>query len=286
MHNQRRDFLKKSALAGLYLSLGGCCTPSEKAKKKIGFIAGGLLRDPLEKDWEGTLRKLADMGYKYIESGRVFGDDPDYYRNFLKETGLITFTDSITMAGLLAEDELKEKIEDMQEWNNKYLVCYWPWMDDGLNKKLDDFKLMADQFNKAGQICKDSNIRLAMHNHEKEFVDVGDGKVGIDIFLEETDPDLVTVELDLYWCRFGNGDPIELIKKYPGRFEIYHVKDMDGTPERFFACPGSGIIDFAEIFKLDDISGVKYHIVEVDRNPDPIPCMESSFKYLDGVLNG
>ncbi|MFC2124010.1 sugar phosphate isomerase/epimerase family protein [Bacteroidota bacterium] len=286
MRNNRRDFLKKSVLAGLFLTMGGCNTSVEKTKKKIGFIAGGLLRDPLEKDWEGTLRKLAAMGYKYIESGSVFGGDPDYYRKFLEEVGLIGFNGSINMAGLLNENELKKKIDELLEWQRKYLICYWPWMDDGLNKQLDDFKIMAEQFNKAGQICRNNNIRLGMHNHEKEFVDVGDGKVGIEVFLEETDPDLVTVELDLYWCKFGNGDPIELIKKHPGRFEIYHVKDMDDTPERFFDCPGSGIIDFPEIFKYDDTSGVKYYIVEVDRNPDPIPCMDSSFKYLNGILNG
>ena len=278
--------MKKSAVAGLYLTIAGCNPIAEKTKKKIGFIAGGLLKDPLEKDWEGTLRKLATMGYSYIESGNVFGDDPDYYRKFLKEVGLIGFTGSITMAGLLNEDDLTKKINELHTWDREYLVCYWPWLDGGLDKKPEDFKMMADQFNQAGKICKENGIRLAMHNHDKEFVDVGDGKYGIEVFLENTEPALVTVELDLYWCKFGGGDPIDLIKKYPGRFDIYHVKDMDNTPERYFECPGSGIIDFPEIFKHDQKSGVKYYIVEVDRNPDPIPCMESSYNYLNGLLNG
>lgn len=284
--NNRREFLKKTALASLLLAMNGCTLKNAEEKKKIGFIAGGLLGEPLKQDWEGTLRKLAAIGYKYIESGAIFGEDPDYYRKFLAEVGLIGFTGSINMAGLLNEEELTKKIDELLEWDRKYLICYWPWLDDATNKKLDDFRNMADQFNKAGQICKNRGVRLALHNHDKEFVNVGNDKFGIEVFLENTDPELVTVELDLYWCKFGGGDPVDLIQKYPGRFEIYHVKDMDDTPERYFECPGSGIIDFPEIFKYSNISGVEYYIVEVDRYPNPMPCMESSFKYLDGLLNG
>jgi len=286
MESSRREFIKKSAQTSLLVALGGCNIAKQSEQKRIGFIAGGLLREPLKADWEGTLRKVAGMGYKYIESGSVFGDDPDYYRDFLKEVGLIGFTGSIGMADLLDNEKLKMKIDELHEWDRKYLLCYWPWLDGGDNKKLEDFQLMAEQFNKAGQVCTDSEIRLAMHNHDTEFVDVGGGKPGIEVFLEDTDPNLVTVELDIYWCRKGNGDPIDLIKKHPGRFEIYHVKDMDDTSERFFECPGSGIIDFPEIFKHDKTSGVQYYIVEVDKNDNPIPCMESSFKYLNGILNG
>ena len=120
-------------------------------------------------------------------------------------------------------------------------------MDSGNDKKLDDFKKVAEDLNILGEQCNKNGIRLAMHNHDKEFVPVQGYEWGYEVLLKETDADKVVMMLDLYWVTKGGGDPIQLLKNYPDRFELFHVKDMDKTPEKSFTCPGYGSIDFKKI---------------------------------------
>jgi sugar phosphate isomerase/epimerase len=117
-------------------------------------------------------------------------------------------------------------------------------MDSGDNKKLDDFKKAADEMNKLGEQVNKSGLRFAFHNHDKEFVGVEGYKWGYEVFLKETDPEKVAMLLDLYRITKGGGDPVQLLKQYSNRFEIFHLKDMDKTSEKSFTCPGYGIIDF------------------------------------------
>ncbi|MBA2330350.1 MAG: sugar phosphate isomerase/epimerase, partial [Flavisolibacter sp.] len=162
----------------------------------------------------------------------------------------------------------------------KYLVCYWPWTDSGNNKNLDDFKKTAEDLNTLGELCNRKGIRLAMHNHDKEFVPVEGYQWGYEVLLKETDPAKVVMMLDLYWITKGSGDPIQLLKDYPDRFELFHVKDMDRTPEKLYTCPGYGIIDFKKIFAQAKKTNIKHYIVEIDKADEPMACLQDSFSYL------
>ena len=178
------------------------------------------------------------------------------------------------------EGEPDRMIDEALALRKKYLVCYWPWMDGGDHKTLDDFKAAALEMNRLGDICNKSGIRFLMHNHNKEFVPVTGYRWGYEVMLQNTDPRLVGMELDLYWITKGGGDPIYFLEQYKHRFEILHVKDMDHPPDRLYTCPGYGIIDFASIFAKARRAGVKYYVVEVDETPDPVKCIEDSYKYL------
>ncbi len=160
-----------------------------------------------------------------------------------------------------------------------YAVCYWPWEDSAENKTLDDWKRMAESLNAIGKKSADAGLRFAYHNHELEFRITG-GKVPYDTLLENTDPSLVHMMIDLYWVEKGGQKAIPYFEKYPGRFPLWHAKDMDKTQDRSFACVGEGIVDFPALFAKADVAGMKHVIVEHDRPTDGIECARVSFEYL------
>ena len=285
MTTSRRDFLKQGALGTALLGFGIPSILSSCMKGRIeepGLIVG-VIRKELEEDWEGTLRKVAGMGYKYLEFGNHYGPDKETFKEFLKEIDLKPLAGGTSISEMKKEDQFKKMIDDSLDLGKKYMVCYWPWTDSGDNKKLDDFKIAADDLNKLGEICNQAGSRFLFHNHNKEFVPVGGYQWGYEVILENTDPELVGMELDLYWITKGGGDPLYLFNKYPHRYEIFHVKDMDKTSEKLYTCPGYGVIDFVSIFAKSGQAGVKYYVVEIDENPDPMKCVEVSCQYLKGL---
>ncbi|MFP4059152.1 MAG: sugar phosphate isomerase/epimerase family protein [Bacteroidales bacterium] len=135
-----------------------------------------------------------------------------------------------------------------------------------------------------GKKCKEAGFGFVFHNHDQEFVKY-ENETGFDILIQNTDPALVQVEMDIYWVIKGGDDPVKYFKKYPGRFPLLHVKDMDKTPEQERTCVGYGSINFAEILAHTDIAGVKYNIVEHEA-AEPgiqIDCMKDSYKYLSSL---
>jgi sugar phosphate isomerase/epimerase len=247
--------------------------------KEIGLILG-VLRKELKTDWEGTLRKVAAMGYTHLEFGNHYGESTASFKKFLKEVGLKPLASGSAMAQMKKEEVLNKMVDEALFFEKKYLVCYWPWMDSGDNKKLDDFKKAAEDLNNLGELCNQKGIRLAMHNHDKEFVPVQGYKWGYEVLLKETDPAKVVMLLDLYWVTKGGGDPVQLLKQYPDRFELFHVKDMDKTPKKSFTCPGYGSIDFKKIFAQAKKTNIKHYIVEIDETENPITCVQDSIFYL------
>ncbi len=284
MNNTRRDFLKKSAVSSALLSMGWLpsCNGNPHKLNEIGLI-GGVIREEIEKDYRATLRKVADIGYTYYEFGNFLGPSLEDFTLFLKEIGLVPLAGGNSLAQMIKKDELKKMVDDALALDKKYMVCYWPWMDGGENKTLDDFKIASEQMNQLGEQCNRMGIRFAMHNHDKEFVPVEGYRWGYEVMLRETDPKLVTMQLDLYWIIKGGGDPLTLFEEYPGRYEMFHVKDMDDTEEKRYTCPGDGIIDFKPIFAKSRQAGVKYYIVEIDRHPEPMQCIEDSYHYLKNL---
>lgn len=284
---KRRDFLNHSlaGAAGVMVapSLLTACKTRHDPLHDFGLITN-VVQNLIRKDHRGTMTLLAEMGYKYLEFGGTYNESPAELKRFMDGIGLMPLAGGTNIAGLLG-DGLKQYMDECLEMNKPYLVCYWPWMDGGENPTMDQVKFAVNEFQRIGDKCNEAGLRFAFHNHDMEFLKLGD-QVIYDYILEETDPDLVTMELDLYWAHKGGADVRKYFKKYPGRFEILHVKDSYDVPDRIsFACVGSGIIDFPEIFSYRKPGGFKHLVVEHDNPGIPYEedCARSSINYLKSL---
>ena len=282
---ERRTFLKISGAAMAAFVLPEIVQAAQQAKGKLpsfGIITGNTGGDWIKNNPQEALREIARLGYKDLEFGGTFGMGIPELKKFLKETGLKALIGSTSMQAMNNTDQLMKDIDQCKQLDKKYIVCYWPWTDDGKNKNLDDWKRVAENLNKGGAICKKNGVQLLYHNHDIEFIPFG-GKIPFDTLMAHLDKSCVKIELDLYWIVKGEQSATEYIRKYPGWYPVFHVKDMDHTSEKSFACVGSGRINFPEIFKLHKTAGVKHYIVEHDRPANPKECIISSAKYLSGV---
>ncbi|HLN74409.1 MAG TPA: sugar phosphate isomerase/epimerase [Prolixibacteraceae bacterium] len=282
MNTNRRQFITTLGLSAMAVSAGIPAWAMGKAGQleKIGFISG-IVDNFIKEDWKGTLEKLAKQGYTEMESGNYMGDSPAEFKKVCQSLGINPFAGGSSMAGMLKDTD--KQIAEALEAGKQYWVCYWPWQTDAKNITADEAKQAADNLNKLGQACKKAGIKFCWHNHNWEFEKPTSEGLPFDILMKNTDPQNVKQELDIYWVRKGGGDPIKCLKDYPGRFEILHVKDMDNTPEKSFACPGSGIIDFKPIFREAWDQGVRHYIVEKDGEKNGIECLKSSAQYLKNV---
>jgi sugar phosphate isomerase/epimerase len=281
-NTSRRDFLRQSAAGAVGLGMGFEMKgpiPARTGKRHLKDIGLQLLTvsAEMEKDWKTTLRKVAEIGYQYLEFGDAYGGSVPEFKAFVKESGLVC------LAGGAAIGEWKKSadaiIESSVELGKKWLMCYWPWEDSPENKTLDDWKRMAESLNPIGEKVRKAGLAFAYHNHDLEFK-VTQEKIPYDILLQNTDPSLVGMMIDLYWIEKGGQKPIPYFEKYPGRFPLWHAKDMDKTPDRSFSCVGLGILDFPSIFDKADLAGMKYVFVEHDKPEDGIECARVSFDYL------
>ena len=174
-------------------------------------------------------------------------------------------------------DNLQELIDDAAEAGIPYLVCANTPIES-----MEEVKLSIDTLNKASEAAKKSGLILAYHNHDREFASL-DGKVIYDMMLAETNPDLLKMELDLCWVTKAGVDPVALFKKHPGRFPLWHVKDLD--KEKQGPVPvGTGIINFKRIFANARVSGMKHFFVEHDMPSDPFASIKTSYNYLSKVV--
>jgi sugar phosphate isomerase/epimerase len=287
----RRSFLKTSAM----ISAGLLVAPQLFAydKKHIGLQLY-TVRDYMEKDPVATLAKVAQIGYTSIEgatytgSEKFYGMDPKTFSKLLKDNGLIMPSshyrlgeDGPSMKGTVLNDWDKA-VDDASALGVKYMVC--AWLSPAERGTLDHYKKIGADLNKAGAICKKAGIQLCYHNHDFEFIQE-DGKYPYEALLANSDKDLVKMEMDMYWVTKANQDPIALINEHPGRFPLWHIKDMDKTTDRMFTEVGNGIIDFKKIFKHADKAGLKYFFVEQDKCPgDPYASITESITYIKGNL--
>lgn len=289
----RRSFLKSTSV----LSAGLLIAPSE-FKNKIPLIGLQLytVRDAMSKDPLSALAKVAQIGYTSVEGAsytgaeKFYGMSPSAFKKVLKQNGLVIpsshyrlgeeKTKGEIVSGTLLHDWDKA-VDDAAEVGIKYMVCAYLSNDE--RGDLDHYKYVADQLNIAGERCKKSGIQLCYHNHNFEFEKQGD-IYPYDILMA-TDKDLVKMEMDIYWIKKADQDPIALFNKHPGRFALWHVKDMDNTPAQDFTEVGNGIIDFKEIFKYKNKSGMKYFFVEQDKCPgSPFDSITKSIKYIKNNL--
>ena len=144
---------------------------------------------------------------------------------------------------------------------------------------LDGWKRVAEEFNRVGQLAKDTGIQFAYHNHDFEFPKM-EGRIPFDVLLESTDPKLVQLEIDLYWITKGGQDPLAYFSRWPGRVPLVHVKDSMGGPEHKMVDVGAGKIDWKRIFAKREQAGIKHFFVEHDQPPQPFEDIAMSYKYL------
>ncbi|HEX5555720.1 MAG TPA: TIM barrel protein [Chitinophagaceae bacterium] len=292
--SSRRSFLKQSGIftggilmAPSLLTATGCSAVSA-SNYKVGLQLY-TVRDAMDKDPRGTLAKVAKIGYKEMEgatytgSEKFYGMDVATFAGVLKQNGLTMPSShyalgSPTTKGTILSD-WEHAVEDAAQLGLKYMVC--AYLPEDRRKTLDDYKKVADELNKAGETCKKHGIQLCYHNHNFEFPKL-DGQVPYEVLLKSADKDLVKMEMDIYWITKAGYDPVAMFKEHPGRFELWHVKDMDNTPKHFFTEVGSGVIDWNRIFAHRKESGMKHFFVEQDECPgDPLVSIAKSYGYLE-----
>lgn len=273
----RRSFIQQAGL----LSLAAFVDPSlVKVNNSIG-VQLYTVRGDIAKDAAGTISKVAALGYKEIESfgykdGKYFGMTATEFASFLTSKGLSHPSGHYSLTGV--EENTQKVIDDAKTAGQQYIVV--ASIPGDLRKTIDDYKKVAARFNAVGALCKKSGIRFGYHNHDFEFKDI-DGQTGYDILLKETDPSLVTFELDIYWASFAGKDAVEMFKQNPGRFELWHVKDLATEPKKTFTEVGSGVIDFKKIFGAAKQAGMKHYFVEQDVCPGPpLESIAKSLSYI------
>jgi sugar phosphate isomerase/epimerase len=173
------------------------------------------------------------------------------------------------------DGDLAEVLEAAGILDQTFIVCAWIHQEH--RRRPDDWKRAAQKFNRAGELARKQRILFAYHNHDFEFTPV-DGQLPYDILLAETDPELVRMEMDLYWITKGGQDPLTYFDRHSGRVPLVHVKDMDDAGG--FADVGSGRIDFARIFARSETAGIRHYLVEHDNPRSPMDSIEASYRYL------
>ena len=284
---KRRSFIKILGVSAISMTVSNELFAAEALVKKlpvIGLIPGNTAGKWFKDNPGAALQKIAEWGYKELEFGGDLGLglDAKGVTKHLKSLGLKPLIGSTPMNNIIDESKLKADIGKCLDLGQKFIVCYCPWTANGQGNKIDDWRRVAENLNKGGMICKKEGIKLLFHNHDIEFR-ITEGQMPFDVMMSILDPALVGIELDLYWITKGGQSAVEYIKKYPGRYPVFHVKDMNNTTDKDFACVGSGCIDFTDIFKYNDTAGVKHFIVEHDRPENPETCVASSAKYLTNL---
>jgi sugar phosphate isomerase/epimerase len=252
------------------------------AQKKWGGMTLYTVRNEMSKDPKATLKAVADLGYKYIEAvdykdGKFYGLSPLEFKSYAKSLGLKPI--SVHM-GAMTTDNADQLIADVKAAGFKYFVAPVPPMGmfkfDPKSRSLtmtEDVEKLTEVLNTIARKAHAAGLQFLYHNHAFEFEKNSKGIIPIDYMLENLDSKYVNFQMDLYWVTKAGVDPVDYFKKYPGRFKIWHVKDMDA--EGRFAPVGKGTIDFGRILANKKLSGMKYYIVEQDQVFDGLIPMEA-----------
>lgn len=299
MQTSRRDFLKKSAFVIAGTSLLSKELFAGPVSAEITGIQLYSVRDDMAKDPLGTLKQLASMGYKYVEHAnyvnrKFYGYSAKEFKKILNGLGM-KMKSGHTVMGRGAWDENKKgftdawkyTVEDAAIAGQQYVIS--PWLDESYRKDYDGLKTFLEVFNKSGELCKKSGMKFGYHNHDFEFSEkLNDVKI-FDIILQNTDPSLVAQQLDIGNMYHAGGIALDIMKQYPGRFELMHVKDeiktenkgeMGGGYESTIL--GKGIIPVKEIIDLGRKSGTKHFIIEQEsyQGKTPVECAKEDLAIM------
>lgn len=298
---KRKQFLQTSAA----LLAGSLMLPKQsfsadlfgKKMPDMGLQLFTFFND-IDNDVPGTLKKIADVGYKNIESafskkGGYYGMKPNEFAKALTDLGMSWRSHHVLGAPFKLppgskmptgpdgkpitippmrnlKDNMQELVDEAAEGGVAYLVC----ANTPINTA-DEIKASTEVLNKTNEACKKAGVKFAYHNHHAEFATV-EGLIPYDVFLSQTD---VKMELDLAWAIKGGKDPVELFNANPGRFPLWHVKDLDEKRETVLPV-GEGTIDYKRIFKAAKKAGMKYFFIEHDMPKDALESIKSSYNYI------
>lgn len=271
----RRDFITKTGILGTASLLPiASCSMSEKARYKMGLQLFSIHED-MTKDTIGTLKAVKAMGYEDFETYGFDDEKVTYYgynavefKKILDDLQLTATSGHYGFSPYLTKsaDDLKRFVDQCIKGTHALNKAYitWPWLDPEL-RTIDNFKLMSKKLNIIGEQINAAGLGFAYHNHGFEFED-HNGENGYDIILKETDPSLVKLQMDMYWVMHSSKlTPKELIKKQPGRFVMWHIKDMDKVT-RDYTELGNGSIDYVEILPDPVESGLEFYYIEQGGN--------------------
>ncbi len=275
----RRDFLiKSSALMAGTLILPSFITASVKKVKNVG-VQLYTFRDAMMEDAEGTMRKIAALGIKQIETARngtehYYGLGAAGMKDLCEELGMTLRSGHVHL-----DKNFDKTLEEAVISGQEYLICSsMPTQ----GQTIDNYKSVAEQFNKAGEQAKKAGVKFGYHNHAYEF-DTVDGQVLYDVLLDNTQADLVHMELDLGWVIVAGKDPLDYFNRYSGRFPLWHLKDMDMT-EKHSVEFGKGGLDILKMLQNSKASGLKYIFVEQEEYANnPFDSMKENMDYLDKI---
>ncbi|MHA7128057.1 sugar phosphate isomerase/epimerase family protein [Algoriphagus namhaensis] len=267
-------------------------TETEAVEEKASF--GGLalytVRDAMAADPKGTLQKVADAGYAYVEAagyadGQFYGMEPAEFKSYLKSIGLEARSSHM---GMVIPENADQLIADVKAAGIQYFVIPVPPMgmftfgEDGMGMKGSPQELV-DVLNTIGAKTQAAGLSLLYHNHDFEFMENEEGVILADYILENTDPAQVNFQMDLFWVTKAGANPMEYFVRFPGRFKAWHVKDMN--PEGQFAPVGTGNINFAQILAQKEQAGMELYFVEQDQTfgLDPLEAIKISHEGIEKI---
>jgi sugar phosphate isomerase/epimerase len=282
-----------------FLEAATTVTAATLLSSRLGWAAGerridkvGLqlytVRDLMKDDFDGTIAKVAQIGYKEVEFAGYFGRTGEQVRAVCDKNGLSAISTHVQYDEL--DDKFPSVVETSKTIGLKYIVC--PWIPEELRKSPDIWKQAAGKFNRCGELSRKAGMQFAYHNHWFEFLPV-DGKLPYDELLKECDANLVKMEMDLCWVTAAGADPLKYFNQYLGRFPLVHVKDLKTLPHITAGGAqnygdtvdltevGSGLIDWKKIFAQSERAGIKHYIVEHDHPKQPFDSIATSYQYLE-----
>lgn len=280
---ERRRFLQTLGIGAASLYTIDVLAADKKTKKLAVQLFS--VRESVAKDLQGTLDKLAALGYDEIEiygyNGTFFGKSPNEFKTILKNTGIKVISSHHTTGwGMKGKGTLtdgwKQAVQDLDFIGAKYMGCSFLFPQE---RTKENYTALPDLLSKSGEVTKDAGIQFLYHNHDFEFESFNDTLV-YDHILKNTAADLVTMELDLYWITKAGKDPLEYFGRYPGRFQLWHVKDMEAGTGAITEV-GHGTIDFDKIFAKREQAGLKQWFVEQDvSKKDIFESLKESHDFL------
>lgn len=225
----------------------------------------------------GTLARLAEIGYHEVEFAGYYRRTPAEVKQLLERNRLTAPSTHVTYESV--RDSFERTADDAQAVGHQFLTV--PFLGDAERQSADTWRRVAQEFNKAGAKARARGLRFAYHNHDFEFKRV-DGMVPFDLLIAETDPALVSFEMDVYWTVKAGADPLAYLRQHPTRFSMLHIKDSAGPPNHAQTDVGAGTIDFAAILRLDasQQTAVKHVFVEHDQPSAPMVFAKNSFDHL------
>ena len=280
-HSSRRTFLKAASAATAAACAGGTNLSAATLQFPVGLQLYSV-RDLLPKDFDGTLHKLSEAGYKEVEAAGYFNKPAAEFRRSLDQAGLrcVSTHHSLT--------DLRQKGDQLTDYGHtlglEYMICSWAGVHRDPSRKgemtLDDWRYAADEFNKVGEKVKSAGMTFGYHNHWVEFGTEG-GVVFYDELLKRTDPRFVVFEMDCGWVVAGGHNPVEYLSKTPERFPLFHIKDLVKQPDGKYknVVMGKGSIDYKPILRA--ATGMKHYFIEQEEfEGDPIAELHEDADFM------